>query len=185
MNNDPNQERKDVESARYERIAEKSRELLTADEATHSEFDRDGNGAVVYQLELTVDSTEENILGRLGYSQLSLIYVPETQNGEGEENTPEIIVLTASSAVDESQDVVFSISKDRNGQRVIQKESDDSIMIGVDKEAGEIPDDLLSDTVEVGFIPDAKPITPEDELELQSLLNAMRENVTLPGEIVS
>lgn len=184
MNDDPtnneNEETKvSIEHQRHNALAKRTQELLMADEATISEFDKDGKGDPIYELRLTVDSPEESTLHRLGYGQIQFSHVPSSVDAGGFVS-PDVTTVTALGLDKESEVKMFSLGTDKDGHAVIATESEESELIGVNPQTGEMTRDIEDQDAEIGFMPSTRSVTMQEELELQSILDACRDHVTLP-----
>lgn len=189
MNNEPenqNNENEDeetkelIERQRHDALAKGVQELLTADETTVSEFDKDGKGNPIYELQLIVDSPEESMLYRLGYGQIQFSHVPSSTDAGGFAS-PDITTVTALGPDKESEVKMFSLQTDEDGHVRVTTESDESELIGLNPETGEMTRDIEDPDAEIGFIPSTRPVTMQEEFELQSILDACRDHVTLPS----
>lgn len=185
MNDDPtnneNDETKEaIDGRRRDVLAKKTQELLMADESTISEFDKDGNGNPIYELQLIVDSPEESMLSRLGYGQIQFSHVASSIDARGVVY-PDITTVIVLGQDKESEVKMFSLKTGEDGHAMITTESEGSELIGVNPETGGITRDIEDQDASIGFRPTTRPVTAQEELQLQSIVDGCRDYVTLPS----
>lgn len=137
----------------------------------------DADGQTVTVGSLTIDTTQAeqpSLLKTIGVETFAMTHTPACYELHSDIRYPEMISI-ATKRYHQTESVYYLISIEAE-QATILTEGEQSLLIGFKPETGQLADPLADEEgVRDAFLPEMRPVVPQEALELRSLLHAVTE----------